>query len=108
MKPNKFKAKPVEIDGIRFASKLEGRYYSNLKLLERAGAVTAVVLQQPFVVTVNGMVICTYRCDFVFYDLKDQHTRAVDTKGVDTPVSKLKRKLVEAQYGITIELVRAA
>lgn len=108
MKPNKFKAKPVEIDGIRFASKLEGRYYANLKLLERAGEVCSVALQPPYVITVNGKLCATYRADFCFYDLKERRERVIDCKGVDTPVSKLKRKLVEAQYGITIELVRAA
>nr|WMC99319.1 DUF1064 domain-containing protein [Aminobacter aminovorans] len=104
----KYKAQPVEIDGIRFASKLEGRFYSNLKLLERAGEVTSVELQKPFLITINGKVICTYRCDFAFFDLKLNKPRVVDTKGMDTPVFKLKRKLVEAQHGITIELVRAA
>lgn len=105
---SKYNAQPVVIDGIRFASKLEGRFYSNLKLLERAGEVVNVELQKPFVITINGRVICTYRCDFAFYDLKLKKPRIVDTKGMDTPVSRLKRKLVEAQHGITIELVRAA
>lgn len=104
----KYKAQPVEIDGIRFASKLEGRFYSNLKLLERAGEVVNVELQKPFIITIKGKLVCTYRSDFAFWDMREQRERIVDCKGVDTPVSKLKRKLVEALHGIEIELVRKA
>jgi hypothetical protein len=37
---NKYNAKPTEIDGIRFDSLAESRRYSELRLLERAGAIT--------------------------------------------------------------------
>lgn len=104
----KYKAQPVVIDGIRFASKLEGRYYANLKLQQRAGEVTNVELQKPYLVTIGGKLICTYRSDFAFWDMREQRERVVDCKGVDTPVSKLKRKLVEAIHGIQIEIVRTA
>jgi hypothetical protein len=36
---NKYRAQPVVIDGIRFASKKEGARYLELKLLERAGKI---------------------------------------------------------------------
>jgi hypothetical protein len=45
---NKFNAVPVEIDGIRFASKKEGKRYGELKLMERAGVITDLVLQPVF------------------------------------------------------------
>lgn len=104
----KYKAQPITIDGIKFASKLEGRYYANLKLLQRAGEVANVELQKPFLVTIGGKLICTYRSDFAYWDMREQRERVIDCKGMDTPVSKLKRKLVEAIHGIEIEIVRNA
>lgn len=102
---NKYRAVKTAIDGITFDSKKEARYYSDLKLLERAGEVTDVELQKPFAITINGVLVCTYRADFSFYDTREKRPRVVDVKGMDTPVSKLKRKLVRAQYGVEVEIV---
>lgn len=100
----KYGAIRTAVDGITFDSKKEARYYSDLKLLERAGEVTDVELQKPFVITINGVLVCTYRADFCFYDTREKRPRVVDVKGMDTPVSKLKRKLVRAQYGVEVEI----
>ena len=35
---HKYHAVPTAVDGYRFASQREARYYQNLKLLEKAGA----------------------------------------------------------------------
>lgn len=51
---NKYRAQPVVIDGIRFASKREGKRFSELKLLERAKAITGLVLQPKFWLSING------------------------------------------------------
>lgn len=57
--------------------------------------------QVPFQVELNGKKICKYIADFkVLYD--DGHTEIVDVKGMRTPLYRLKKKLVEAQYGIEI------
>lgn len=105
-KGNKYRARKTIVDGITFDSALEARYYGNLKLMERAGQVYGVELQKPYPITINGVVCGTYRADFTFWDQHEKRQRCVDTKGMDTPVSKLKRKLVEAQYGIKIEVVK--
>lgn len=59
------------------------------------------VPQVPFQVVLNGIKICKYIADFkVTY--ADGRVEIVDVKGVRTDVYRLKKKLVEAQYGIKI------
>lgn len=36
---HKYKAIPVEIEGIRFASKKEGRYFQQLRIREKSGEI---------------------------------------------------------------------
>jgi hypothetical protein len=102
---NKYSAQSSWIDGIRFASKAEAKYYQTLIYRERLGEVTDVRLQEPFVVLgPKGQVVCTYRADFVFWDASEGRQRVIDVKGMQTPLFKLKKKVVEAFLGITIEL----
>ena len=101
MKPNKFRAIPVVIDGIRFASQAEGRRYAELKLMEKSGAITRLQLQPSFKCLIDNKLVCTYRADFSYFT---KTSRVVeDVKGVKTPVYRIKKKLVEALYpGVTI------
>lgn len=103
----KYHAQPVEIDGIRFASKAEGRRYSQLKLMERAGEICSLVLQPKYPLVVGEQHIATYRGDFFYVDCGTGKFILEDVKGVRTPVYKLKKKLVEALYGISITEVPA-
>lgn len=103
VKSNKYGAKPQVIDGIRFASKLEANYYCKLKLRQKADEVVFFLLQVPFRMDGGSK----YLVDFMIFN-KDGSIQFVDTKGRDTPISKLKRKEVEAKYGITIDLVTKA
>ena len=97
---NKYHAIPVELDNMRFDSKLEARYYATLKLLSRSGKVDYFLRQVPF--HLPGKV--NYRCDFqVFWE--NGNVTYVDVKGRDTPMSRLKRKQVEDLYPVKIELV---
>ncbi len=94
-RPNKYRAKPVTVDGIRFASSKEARRYGELKVLERAGKIRQLVLQPKFKLTVNGHLICEYWGDFAYFE----KARVIeDTKGFKTEVYKLKRKLLLALY----------
>ena len=99
----KYRAKPTVIDNIRFASKKEAQRYSELKLLEKAGAICRLELQPSFDVKLNNRHICVYRADFTYWDESKGDLVIEDVKGVRTPVYKLKKKLVEAQYGIKIQ-----
>lgn len=103
-------AKPVWIDGIRFASKAEARRYAQLQLLLRAGAIANLELQPTFPIEVmnptNGEMtqVGVYKGDFRY--VERGVTVIEDVKGMRTVVYRLKKRLVEAIYGIRIQEVR--
>lgn len=100
-KPRKYRNEPVVVDGIRFDSKLEARYYEQLKLRRAAGEVAWFTRQVPFYLP-GGVV---YRADFLVA-LAAGGVDVVDTKGVDTKESRNKRRQVKAIYGVDVRLVR--
>ncbi len=100
---SKYNAVRTEVDGFIFDSKAEARRYSELKLAEQAGEITALELQPKFSIDINGKHICTYIADFKYTDNRTGRTVIEDVKGVKTPVYRLKKKLVEALHGITIQ-----
>ena len=98
---SKYHAVKAEVDGYIFASKREARRYGELKLLYNAGEIFELTLQPKFEITINKVHICNYFADFR-YETKYGAMITEDVKGVKTPVYKLKKKLVEALYGIEI------
>ena len=105
---NKYRAKPTVIDGIRFASKAEGRRYGELKTMEQAGEITGLELQPKFNCVVNGMKICSYIADFRYFDGNKRVVEDVKSRPTRTPAYRIKKKLVEALYpGVEITEVRA-
>jgi hypothetical protein len=107
-KPHKYRAKACVVDGQRFPSQAEGRRYRELKLREKAGEIVRLELQPVYqlFVPVAGQVkaarVGLYKADFR-YLVKDSGEVVVeDVKGVRTPVYRLKKRMVEASYGITI------
>lgn len=90
---HKYGAQRTEIDNIKFDSKLESKYYSYLNQLKQLGEVVFFLRQTPF--HLPGGV--RYVVDFqVFY--KNGDIEFVDVKGIDTAMSKAKRKIVEHLY----------
>ena len=115
---SKYKAIPTVVDNIRFASKHEAQQYISFRALEKAGAIKKLELQVPFIIhafpspemlsrimTLDPIAplkpICKYIADFVVTEL-DGTMRLYDAKGMKTPIYKLKKKFVEAEYGIRI------
>jgi hypothetical protein len=110
-KKNKYGNKEIIIDGITFQSKKEGRYYSNLKLLQKAGEVVKFDMQVPFTLfegfKLNGKSVfrpIKYILDFVV-SYKNGQAKYVDTKGCVTPLSQIKRKWMMDKFGIFVEFV---
>ena len=107
---HKFNAVKTVIDGITFASKAEARRYAELKLLEKAGQIEYLTLQPRYDIysmKFNDMPIKIgfYKADFRYFALLPSYEWKCiveDVKGVKTEAYRLKKKLVEAQYGITI------
>lgn len=100
---NKYHARKTVVDGITFDSRAEATRYTELKLLERAGEITSLVLQPEFELipgyTKNGKKVRSvkYRADFMY---KDRNGQIVieDVKGVRTKEFALKKKIFEWKY----------
>ncbi len=95
----------TEYKGLKFMSKKEAEYAMELDTCKKERRPEKKVIswepQVPFQVILNGVKICKYIADFrVIY--ADGHEEIIDVKGVRTGVYSLKKKLVEAQYGIKI------
>jgi hypothetical protein len=94
---SKYRAVRTEVEGHVFASKREAFRYQELRILERSGYITELTLQQKFPLVVNGVKVCTYIADFCYLDMQG---RAIveDSKGMKTPVYRLKNKLFHVLY----------
>jgi hypothetical protein len=105
---NKYHAVKTEVDGYVFDSQKEARRYSVLKTLESDGDISDLELQPKFHIVLNGEKICTYIADFRYFDNYTKGAVTEDVKSAATrkiPIYRLKKKLVEAQFGITISEV---
>ena len=91
--------------GREFSSKREAEHAMVLDALKRAKdpkqRVVEIDYQHRMPLVVNGQKVCTYVCDFRV-TFADGHIEIHDAKGYATDVYKLKKKLVQAVYGVTI------
>ncbi len=101
---SKYKARRESIDGYLFDSQAEAARYRELKLLERAGQIRQLRVHPRYEIVVNGQKICVVEADFEFYDQLEERMRVIDVKGLDLPISRLKRKLVKVVFAIEIEV----
>lgn len=107
----KFKAtRTPDSAGVMHASKGQAAWFDKLRLRQRAGEITELELEPAFPILINGTEVCVVKADARFFDVVEQRCRVVDYKGVegDTPVSRLKRRLVAAAYGVEIEITGPA
>lgn len=95
---HKFNAVRTEVDGISFSSKKEAAYYSMLLLRQKAGEVLFFLKQVPLHLPGN----VRYVVDFQEFHA-DGTVHFVDVKGLKTEQYKMKKKMVEAIYPISIE-----
>ena len=113
---SKIANKPCLVDGIRFHSRKEARRYRELMLLQKAGLISNLILQPKYKLAVGNRPILlksdrykngrqvTAIMDFAYIDEGGQEV-VEDVKGIDTPISRLKRAIVEAQYGVVVRIV---
>lgn len=97
---NKYNNTWTEYNGVKYQSKKEANYAAELDLLKKAGEVKEWKRQKRFEITKRGKHICYYYIDFEV--LTKKGIEYIDIKGFKTNIYKLKKKLVEAQYGIKI------
>ena len=124
---SKYKAKKVEINGIKFDSKREARRYEELLLLEQAGEIKDLKRQVKYILIpaqrepdtvgsrggkIKGKLIereTAYYADFVYTDVKTGEQVVEDVKGYRDgqayALFKIKRKLMLYVHGIQIKEV---
>jgi hypothetical protein len=81
-----------------FPSKMEHKRYCELKLMLAGGIIKDLEIHPSYNVIINGRKCCRVELDFKYYDNEKKCVINEDVKGFDTPISKLKRKLVQASY----------
>lgn len=104
----KYNNKKTEYGGKTYMSKKEADYAQSLDILKnaanKADRVVSYETQVPYPIVLNGKKICKYLADFkVLY--ADGRVEVIDVKGFRTATYRLKKKLVEAVYGIIIKEV---
>jgi hypothetical protein len=89
---------------LKFDSKREAARYDELRLLERAGKISNICLQEKFPIVIGGVKVCEVWADFTY----TENGRLIreDVKGKDNRESMLKRKLVKAVHSVDFEIVR--
>lgn len=93
----------VDADGQTWDSNAERRRYDHLVLLRKAGMISELARQPRFNIMMNGIFCGFYKGDFEYRNgLGELVIEDVKNKATSTPVYRLKKKLVEAQYGIVI------
>lgn len=106
----KYGNKKTVLDGMEFDSKKEARRYAELKMLEKAGAISGLECQKKFELIPkqrdeNGKAVrnCEYVADFVYIDAKTGQQVVEDVKGMKTKDYIIKKKLMLKVYGITVK-----
>lgn len=120
---SKYGAKKVEIDGIIFDSKKEGRRYQELKMLQKAGDISGLQRQVKYILIpaqrepdtkgprggiIKGKLLereCSYIADFVYKNTHTGEKVIEDTKGFRTAEYKIKRKMMLYFHNIRIKEV---
>ncbi|WP_130806500.1 DUF1064 domain-containing protein [Senegalia massiliensis] len=99
-KKQKLNNKPSWIDGMFFRSKLEGKKYNQLKMLNQGKAIKGFCMQPLFILTEGtdkDNRAITYKADFiVFYN--DNTYEIIDTKGMETQQFKRVKKMFRNKY----------
>ena len=102
----KYHSKKVTINGITFASRLEGERFQQLLLLQKAGEISHLQLQPEFQIYKGWIDPNTgekhksrfYVADFLYLDHQRHGWVVEDTKGIETDVFRLKWEYVQSEY----------
>ena len=108
MKKQKYNNTKTIVNDITFASKLEARRYTELKILERGNIISDLQLQVSYVLIpsqkggIRNELSLKYIADFVYVDVALGKTIVEDVKGFSTPIFIAKRKMMKQMgYEIT-------
>lgn len=102
-KMTKYGSKTTELDGYKFDSLAECRRYQDLRIMERNGDISNLVvhprfiLQEPFTHNHIRERAIAYEADFSYYE-KEGRKIIEDVKGFKTKEYQVKRKLFLFKY----------
>jgi hypothetical protein len=105
----KYRNRVCEYDGKKFDSEAERDRYIHLRLLQSAGEIKDLSCQTKFFYCdrdsdgEDTALMFTYIADFSYF--RDGNEVFEDVKGIQTPVFRLKKKLIEARHNVKIVLV---
>lgn len=106
----KYNSKSVEVDGHLFPSKIEAKYYEQLKWLEANKQILffriqpRYLLQEAFEKDGKKIRKIDYLADFEVHHL-DGNIEVIDVKGMELEAFKLKKKLFEYKYPHKLSLI---
>lgn len=99
---SKYNSVITEVGNIKFHSKKEAARYQELLLAVNAGEIRDLQLQVKYSLDVNGVHICNYIADFVYFDFRYSKTIVEDSKGKRIQPYPIKAKLMKALHDIDI------
>jgi hypothetical protein len=102
---SKYANRRTSVGQLSFMSAREARRWQELQIRERAGEISNLQRQVRFdlhahSVSASKEKVCLYVADFVY--LRHGQRIVEDCKGFRTPIYKIKRKWMRAEYGISI------
>jgi len=97
-KERKYKNKTQHTDEGKFDSTGELNRWNELKLIQKAGIITALTKQVSF-----NLAGVNYIADFVYFDIELKQFIVEDFKGFRTAIYKNKKKLMKNLLGIEIK-----
>lgn len=102
-KEPKYKSKTTRIDGHTFPSRMEAKRYLQLKQMEKVSEIDKFILQPAFELQPSfrwrgeAQRPITYVADFAVW-YPDGTVVVEDTKGMETPVFKIKKKMLHYHH----------
>jgi hypothetical protein len=100
MPRSKYNAKKTLVDGIIFDSKKEAARYVELKLLQKQGHIKNLERQVRVDVTHNATLLFFWKADFAYFENGKRIYE--DVKGFETPLWRLKKKILKAMLNIHV------
>jgi hypothetical protein len=104
----KYHNKVIYVGNEKFDSKKEYARWRELQLMQRAGEISFLKRQEPYVLIKKSQYgrDIVYVADFVYFDNNKQKIVVEDVKSPVTaknPVYKLKKRLLAEEYGLVIQ-----
>jgi hypothetical protein len=102
--PPKYGNRRVVVNGVRFDSEREAAVYHDHALRQAAGEIDDLVAHPRYPLEAYGQLLGHYEADLSYVETATGQVVVVDVKSgpTRTPLYRLKKKLFEAQYGLTI------